>query len=159
MPFAWTGVQVDATGATAARVAITTSGADVSVRLSDTTGAAVASVASLTLRPVSAPRDAHRDALYRLDWIQAAEPANPAGTITYAVLDPAPDGRLPGAARYPNPPAIAEAHDNPDPVIAWLPAPGDVADGGPAAASRSPPPRRCAWSRTGWPNARRQRPG
>ncbi|MGF0168722.1 type I polyketide synthase [Streptomyces albidoflavus] len=83
LPFAWTGVDLHAAGATALRLRITRLGDDeVALRLSDTEGRPVASVASLVLRPVAtvgdrpAPTDPH--ALFTLEWVPAAPDGTPA---------------------------------------------------------------------------------
>ncbi|MFE2149381.1 type I polyketide synthase [Streptomyces lavendulae] len=76
IPFAWSGVTVHATGATALRVRITPAGADaVALLATDTAGRPVASVDSLVLRPVSAEQldragreHGPYDSLYRVDW-------------------------------------------------------------------------------------------
>nr|WP_307826926.1 SDR family NAD(P)-dependent oxidoreductase [Streptomyces pactum] len=79
LPFSWTGVELYATGAAAVRVRLTPSGPDaVTVAVADTTGAPVASIDALVLRPVSAAalreaRGGVRDALFRLDWVAAPE--------------------------------------------------------------------------------------
>ncbi|MET7906063.1 type I polyketide synthase [Streptomyces sp. NPDC005355] len=83
LPFHWSGVRLFATGADTLRVRLTPAGADaMALAVADPTGLPVASVESLTVRPVTA--DALRasstaDALYRLDWIpaDAAEPLAP----------------------------------------------------------------------------------
>ncbi|WP_335936432.1 type I polyketide synthase [Streptomyces sp. PTD5-9] len=87
LPFAWTGVSLYASGATALRVRIR-GGDTLSLDLADPTGAPVAAVEALVSRPVdpaalAAPvRD---DDLYRLDWPALPVPA--ADTPAYAVLD------------------------------------------------------------------------
>ncbi|MCF3171710.1 polyketide synthase dehydratase domain-containing protein, partial [Streptomyces violaceoruber] len=54
VPFSWSGVTLAATGATAARVRISPAGADaVRVTLADGTGAPLAAVESLVLRPLT----------------------------------------------------------------------------------------------------------
>ncbi|MFG2232648.1 type I polyketide synthase [Streptomyces sp. NPDC048723] len=76
IPFAWSGVTVHATGATALRVRITPAGADaVALLATDEAGRPVASVDSLVLRPVSTEQLAQasrehgqHDSLYRVDW-------------------------------------------------------------------------------------------
>ncbi|WP_405360903.1 SDR family NAD(P)-dependent oxidoreductase [Kitasatospora sp. NBC_00085] len=76
LPFAWSGVRLHATGASALRVRLTARGAEaVSLELADPSGAPVASVDSLALRTVtpeqlSAAPAATHDALFRLDWTQ-----------------------------------------------------------------------------------------
>ncbi|MET8682465.1 beta-ketoacyl synthase N-terminal-like domain-containing protein, partial [Streptomyces sp. NPDC004647] len=74
VPFAWSGVSLQASGTSAVRVRVTreADGA-VSIAVADTAGALVASVESLAMRALSAEAvsDAAaltRDALFRLDW-------------------------------------------------------------------------------------------
>ncbi|WP_435843217.1 type I polyketide synthase [Streptomyces gardneri] len=84
LPFAWAGVTLHAEGATALRVRITPTGPDtVTLRLTDTTGAPVATVESLTLRAVAKDRlgtTAGRvdDALFTVTWTDTGTP-EPAG--------------------------------------------------------------------------------
>ncbi|MBB2915622.1 NADPH:quinone reductase-like Zn-dependent oxidoreductase/acyl carrier protein [Streptosporangium becharense] len=91
LPFVWSGVSLYATGADALRVHLSLAGTDViSLRLADSSGAAVASVESLVSRPISTdrlPSAAHHDALFRLDWVTvpAVEEVS-AGSV--AVLGP-----------------------------------------------------------------------
>ncbi|GAB2593857.1 polyketide synthase [Paractinoplanes abujensis] len=88
LPFAWTGVDLHATGAAALRLRLTRLGADeVGLRLSDTEGRAVASVASLALRPATDDRPAAGlDALYALEWIAAAPAGGPVpATVVHRV--------------------------------------------------------------------------
>ncbi|MEE1929763.1 SDR family NAD(P)-dependent oxidoreductase, partial [Streptomyces sp. TRM 70351] len=74
LPFAWTGITVHATGAAALRVRVSPAGADAfSVELADPTGAPVASVASITLRPVAKDRVPGADdggglPMYGVEW-------------------------------------------------------------------------------------------
>nr|WP_268251644.1 type I polyketide synthase [Streptomyces xanthochromogenes] len=74
LPFAWSGVYLHAVGATALRVRIRPTGTHtVSLSLADGTGAPVADVESLTLRPVArnklvAPTWKAADALYQVNW-------------------------------------------------------------------------------------------
>ncbi|MGW3074082.1 SDR family NAD(P)-dependent oxidoreductase [Kitasatospora sp. NPDC001132] len=68
LPFSWRGVRLHRTGARALRVRLTPDGDTVAVELSDPTGAPVASVEALTLRPVSVPRAVPDSALRRLVW-------------------------------------------------------------------------------------------
>ncbi|MDF2269460.1 type I polyketide synthase [Streptomyces coacervatus] len=88
LPFAWEGVRLHAEGATAVRVRVSAAGTDaVSLTLVDETGAPVASVDSLVLRPLAAEQagQGHHDALWRLDWTPL-----PAAGAAYA---PAADDR------------------------------------------------------------------
>ncbi|MEU5315064.1 SDR family NAD(P)-dependent oxidoreductase, partial [Streptomyces sp. NPDC021562] len=92
LPFAWNGVTLHATGATALRVRITRLGNDtVAVSAADTTGAPVASVTSLAFRAVDPQRldagdGALRDALFRVAWQEIPTPAERSGA-DWPVLD------------------------------------------------------------------------
>ncbi|MBC2874315.1 MULTISPECIES: type I polyketide synthase [Streptomyces] len=103
LPFAWTGVEVHATGATALRVRLARTGPDtVSLTTTDTTGRPVASVASLAVRPVRPEqlRNAAAgvgDALFRLDWTERAEKGGAQGG-TWAVLGSSPEADALAAA-------------------------------------------------------------
>ncbi|MEU4252175.1 SDR family NAD(P)-dependent oxidoreductase [Amycolatopsis sp. NPDC026612] len=72
LPFAWTGVTLHATGATAARVRIRPAGTGTAVELADGTGAPLLSVAGLVTRPVDRLPARERDgaALFAVDWIE-----------------------------------------------------------------------------------------
>nr|WP_171166653.1 type I polyketide synthase [Streptomyces sp. I05A-00742] len=79
LPFAWTGVTVHATGATALRVHLTPTGTDgLSLRAADGSGAPVVTVASLVSRAVSreqleaAGSARHHDSLFHVEWAEAA---------------------------------------------------------------------------------------
>ncbi|MEU7714232.1 SDR family NAD(P)-dependent oxidoreductase [Micromonospora chalcea] len=85
LPFAWNGVSLHATGATALRVRLTRVGPHaIALTVADPTGAPVAEVAALTMRPISTTElavtdnRATRDALFRVDWT----PLPPVGTAT-----------------------------------------------------------------------------
>ncbi|MEU5421797.1 SDR family NAD(P)-dependent oxidoreductase [Streptomyces sp. NPDC020667] len=87
LPFAWSGVSLHATGATALRVRIT--GTDVTtLHLADTTGAPVATVEGLTSRtvdPTALAAADRTDDLYRLDWPALPPAERPA--VPYVPLD------------------------------------------------------------------------
>ncbi|MFE6505263.1 type I polyketide synthase, partial [Kitasatospora sp. NPDC057738] len=74
LPFAWSGVTLHATGASVARVRLAPAGRDaISIRVADATGAPVADVRSLTLRPAPTGQpDGRRaeagDALFAVEW-------------------------------------------------------------------------------------------
>ncbi|MFM9556273.1 SDR family NAD(P)-dependent oxidoreductase, partial [Streptomyces caniscabiei] len=74
LPFAWSGVTIHATGATELRVRVSPRGTDsFALSLTDPTGAPVADVAALTLRPVArnlpaTPAPATHSALYEVRW-------------------------------------------------------------------------------------------
>ncbi|MFF2197599.1 SDR family NAD(P)-dependent oxidoreductase [Streptomyces sp. NPDC058157] len=90
IPFAWSGVRLEATGATALRVRLTAPAPDtVSLTAADGSGRTVVSVDSLVLRTVTADQlpaaggVEHPDALYRLDWpVLATAPHDTAGPLT-----------------------------------------------------------------------------
>ncbi|MFF9040951.1 type I polyketide synthase [Streptomyces sp. NPDC014892] len=74
LPFAWSGVNRHADGATALRVTLTRRGPDeYEVRLADPAGAPVLTARSLAFRPVTADRlaAASTGVLYGVDWIPA----------------------------------------------------------------------------------------
>ena len=83
LPFSWSGASLGVTGAGALRVRVTRVGSgEVSIAACDESGAVVATVASLIVRPVSAEQlagagGARRDSLLRLDWV-TVQPASPA---------------------------------------------------------------------------------
>ncbi|WP_424217716.1 SDR family NAD(P)-dependent oxidoreductase (plasmid) [Streptomyces sp. BI20] len=94
LPFVWSGVRLHATGAAALRVRVTPTGpGTVALLLADPTGAPVATVDSLTLRPLRAEtladaagagRGGPAGALYRVEHRPVPTPAVPTG--------PAPEG-------------------------------------------------------------------
>ncbi|MEW1780515.1 SDR family NAD(P)-dependent oxidoreductase, partial [Streptomyces sp. NPDC086777] len=92
LPFAWNGVTLHATGATALRVRIARLGNDtVAVSAADMTGAPVVSVGSLAFRAVDPRRldagdGALRDALFRVAWQEVPTPAESTGA-DWPVLD------------------------------------------------------------------------
>jgi acyl transferase domain-containing protein len=109
LPYAWSDVDLYATGAASARVRIVPSGAGGSVLLeiADATGQPVASVGSLMLREVAAGAFAAAgqtasitipeiasDALFRVEWTQTVLPA---GELTVGDFSSLPgDGPVPG---------------------------------------------------------------
>ncbi|GAB7102344.1 hypothetical protein JCM4814A_06580 [Streptomyces phaeofaciens JCM 4814] len=126
LPFAWSGVCLYATGATALRVRLAPAGPDVvSLTVADGSGAPVASVESLVLRPVQADafagaqggRGGHHDQLFRLNWTALPHPAFPAGTAaSWALLGADALGLAEGLkaagappAAYPDLAALGEA--------------------------------------------------
>ncbi|MEU9609875.1 type I polyketide synthase [Streptomyces sp. NPDC048057] len=85
LPFTWAGASLQATGATTLRVALSPGeGGEntVTVSVADPTGAPVAQVEQLTLRPTQSgrapagPGRSASDALYELEWVEAARPAS-----------------------------------------------------------------------------------
>jgi pimaricinolide synthase PimS1 len=115
LPFAWTGVSLYASGASALRVHLVPAGTDgVRLELADTTGAPVGAVETLGLRPVSADqlqsaRTAYHESLFRLEWTAAGPVA-----MTDALADgPSPvlgaDPLGLGGTAYADLAALAEA--------------------------------------------------
>ncbi|MFD7515751.1 SDR family NAD(P)-dependent oxidoreductase [Streptomyces niveus] len=89
LPFAWTRVDLHASGAAALRLRMTSLGDDeVALRLTDTAGRPVASVESLVLRPVAPGgpirTGAYDDSLFELVWAPAAPV--PGGTAPRTVV-------------------------------------------------------------------------
>ncbi|AYF31947.1 polyketide synthase [Micromonospora tulbaghiae] len=96
LPFSWTGVDLAANGRVGLRVRISELGPDrIRVDAVDDAGAAVATIGSLSLRPVSAERFARpaSAALYRVEWtpIEAADPPLHADEVVFREFD-ATDG-------------------------------------------------------------------
>ncbi|WBO62926.1 type I polyketide synthase [Streptomyces camelliae] len=98
LPFAWAGVRLHASGATAVRARLGRTGPDrVTLTLTDATGAPVLTVDSLTLRATDAARLADRrhspDALLAPHWRPAAlDQATPVAVSAWALLGDAPLG-------------------------------------------------------------------
>ncbi|MGW5016082.1 type I polyketide synthase, partial [Micromonospora chalcea] len=93
LPFAWNGVSLHATGATALRVRLTRVGPHaIALTVADPTGAPVAEVAALTMRPIFTTElavtddRATRDALFRVDWtpLPPVETATPVDAVAVA---------------------------------------------------------------------------
>ncbi|AXO35336.1 malonyl CoA-acyl carrier protein transacylase [Micromonospora sp. B006] len=138
MPFAWSDVTLSAHGADTLRVRLTPTGPDtVSMLVADATGAPVARVGSLVLRPVPAGEltaggSAWRRSLFRLDWLRHPVAGGAADGTTWAVLGerPAPLPSGPPAARYADLDALRDA-GVPDAVlypVAGATGPGAVHD-------------------------------
>ncbi|MFG2723487.1 type I polyketide synthase, partial [Streptomyces sp. NPDC048416] len=93
----WRGVTLHAAGASALRVRLSALGGDsFEVDIADAVGAAVASIESLTVRPIEASeladgaRAEFHESLYRVDWV----PAGVAGTAGSATTAAVPDGSV-----------------------------------------------------------------
>lgn len=124
IPFAWSGVALHATGATALRLRLAPASSStaaagagaVSLSLADATGSPVLSVDSLDLRPVAAEQLAvggsGAGGLFRLEWKPAGDLLSaPAGEFPVAVLDALPQ------------PSAAEGTPVPEVVAVRLPDP------------------------------------
>ncbi|MGW7007207.1 type I polyketide synthase, partial [Streptomyces sp. NPDC054933] len=125
LPFAWSGVSLHASGASALRVRLVATGAEgVRLEIADATGAPVATVESLVLRAVSAEqvraaRAAYHESVFRLEWRELPA-ADASTTVSRAVLG-ADDLGL-GADIYPDLAALSAAvesgaTDVPDQVL------------------------------------------
>jgi polyketide synthase 12 len=104
LPFAWSGVSLAASGATAARIRLEHTGADtVALTIADDTGTVLARVESLSVRPVSAARlDAARGQqlpLYAIDWTLRRSPQP--GRTPPRISSSSTSGRTPGSIRSP----------------------------------------------------------
>ncbi|WP_408649395.1 type I polyketide synthase, partial [Streptomyces herbicida] len=84
LPFSWTDLALHATGASALRIRIERTGSGFRIDAADPSGAPVATVGALALRPLAVEKATVRD-LYRVDWVPVtAEAAEP--TAAYTVL-------------------------------------------------------------------------
>ncbi|WP_247616598.1 type I polyketide synthase, partial [Streptomyces sp. MK37H] len=156
LPFAWTGVSLYASGAATLRVRMAAVGGDgVRLEIADATGAPVAAVDSLVLRPVSAEqlesaRTAYHESLYRVEWTTAApaDVADASADGRWAVLGTDAFGL--GATAYADLAELGEAVDSgtalPDQVVVDLThqaRPAVHSDGaaseGPGAANQARP--------------------
>ncbi|MGV9271593.1 SDR family NAD(P)-dependent oxidoreductase, partial [Kitasatospora sp. NPDC003701] len=78
VPFAWSGASLHASGASAVRVRVSRAeSGGMSLAIADASGAPVASVASLVVRPISAEQVSGagavaREALFRVEWVPVA---------------------------------------------------------------------------------------
>ncbi|GAA3868577.1 type I polyketide synthase [Saccharothrix violaceirubra] len=98
LPFAWSGARVHASGAGALRVRLTT-GDRVSLTVADATGAPVATVDELVLRPLTG--EALRDVvegLHAVRWVPVAVSSADGGPVEYLTV-PQPAGDRPEAVR------------------------------------------------------------
>ncbi|MEU2833554.1 SDR family NAD(P)-dependent oxidoreductase [Streptomyces lavendulae] len=93
VPFSWTGVSLHASGASAVRARLSRAGTGgaVSLALADATGAPVASVESLVVRPISAEQlggadRAGRDSLFHLHWTPVDTGSDAGGSPRTVVL-------------------------------------------------------------------------
>ena len=116
LPFAWRGLTVHATGATALRVRMTRPGPDtITLDLATPTGAPVARLESMTTRPAPEIGPAPAGELYRLRWTNV--PA--VGEVPAVVVSQTDDLGL--AAFL----ASADDEQTPETTVASLAAPGD----------------------------------
>ncbi|SCG75739.1 Acyl transferase domain-containing protein [Micromonospora coxensis] len=145
MPFAFRTVGLHAHGATRLRVRLRSLGPDtVAVTLADTAGQPVATVESLTFRPVAAGRAdeaaaLRRTALFHLDWTPLPQPADPAASTTgWAVLGDDPLGLAAALTAAGHP---VTSHRDLAALVAAIGPTGDVPDVVVAARSDADPAR------------------
>ncbi|MFJ9351552.1 SDR family NAD(P)-dependent oxidoreductase [Streptomyces sp. NPDC101237] len=125
LPFAWNGVALRRTGASALRVRISPVAAESArIELADASGAPVGVVESLAVRPISAEQLGHHESLYAEELVPAGLPGGPAPSVLECVdLAALPDGELPDvvvlAAGAEGDPAAAAGRAL-DAVRAWL---------------------------------------
>ncbi|MFE7779625.1 SDR family NAD(P)-dependent oxidoreductase [Streptomyces nigrescens] len=96
LPFAWTGVQLHAVGATALRARLSKAGENgVRVVVSDADGAPVATVESLVMREVSADQmraaGSGQESVFRLDWTELPDFSGRGNGRSLAVVGPEAD--------------------------------------------------------------------
>ncbi|WP_069162230.1 type I polyketide synthase [Nocardia altamirensis] len=105
MPFAWEGVELYSTGATALRVHATIAADDrATLTLSDTAGSVVARIESLVTRPIDR-RQLAGESVFGIDWLPVAIPEHRGGrsgqapNVLRCQATPVTDGDLPRAVR------------------------------------------------------------
>ncbi|MER5646396.1 SDR family NAD(P)-dependent oxidoreductase [Streptosporangium sp. NPDC002524] len=110
LPFAWRGVRLHASGASAVRVRLTPAGAEEwAIQVADATGAPVASVEGLRSRLIEADRlrearSASRDSLFQVGWVEPPTEENTSDApevsevvVISGVADPGPSAGVPAA--------------------------------------------------------------
>ncbi|MEY9835568.1 type I polyketide synthase [Streptacidiphilus sp. EB103A] len=128
LPFSWQGVALHASAAAVLRVRLTRTGPDtVAVALADDTGAPVASVDTLSLRPVvpgqlRTARAGQRTGLFQVEWPDLAA-ETPQSAVRWAVVGPDALGARPSLMKsgqytegYPDLTALGAAVDAGTPV-------------------------------------------
>ncbi|AXE76403.1 type I polyketide synthase [Streptomyces atratus] len=138
LPFTFSGVRVHTTRVQRLRVRVTP-GPDgqAGVELTDDTGSPVATIRSLTLRPLprtgSATADAVNGALHRTDWVPLTEPPAPAAMPRWGVLGTAGtrlvDALAPPGSGIPVYPGPAACDASSAVVVAPCPPPPDTTGG------------------------------
>jgi NADPH:quinone reductase-like Zn-dependent oxidoreductase/acyl carrier protein len=143
LPFAWGGVALHATGAASLRVRLSPidDQGTLSLAIADASGAPIAAISSLRLRPASPDQvrgalASHPDSLYRVDWTALDAPGASEGR--WAVLGTDSLG-LPAVALHPDLAALLAALDRGEPapealLVPFSPVAGEVAPAAHAAA-------------------------
>ncbi|GAA1298743.1 type I polyketide synthase [Saccharothrix xinjiangensis] len=134
VPFAWRDVALHATGASVLRVRLTRTGPeDYAFALADAVGSPVATVGSLTVRPLPTARPAaavRHDALFQLDWTPVLGAADTPARL--AVIGSAT--RFAAEASYPDLAAMSAATGPQGPDAVLLPVESPAGD--PVVAGR-----------------------
>ncbi|MFB9682469.1 acyltransferase domain-containing protein, partial [Streptosporangium vulgare] len=101
LPFSWSGVTLRPAGVGGLRVRLVPTGADsLTLDLADETGEPVASIGSLTLRPVSGEQLRAPDSLFRTEWTRVAGEREPVWEPVATVLRVHPSsGDMPSSVR------------------------------------------------------------
>ncbi|MGV5039269.1 type I polyketide synthase, partial [Streptomyces sp. NRAIS4] len=128
LPFAWNGIALRRTGASALRVRISPVAAEAArIELADPSGAPVGVVESLAVRPIQAAQLGHHESLYAEDLVPATLPTGPEPTVLtcadLAELAELSEGDLPAVVVLPTgagPDPVAAAVRALDAVHAWL---------------------------------------
>ncbi|MEU5002654.1 SDR family NAD(P)-dependent oxidoreductase, partial [Streptomyces sp. NPDC021622] len=101
LPFSWSGVRLHASGATVLRVRLSPTGAEgVALTVADGSGAPVATIDSLVLRPVSLEQlggDGQGDALFGVEWVSVPLAGDVVPTVEWTDLE-----ALAGASELPD---------------------------------------------------------
>ncbi|MGW0608877.1 SDR family NAD(P)-dependent oxidoreductase, partial [Streptomyces sp. NPDC002640] len=136
LPFSWNDVELYATGASTLRVHLASAGPDqVTMRLADATGAPVAAIGSLTLRPIAveqltAARTPAVDGLFAVDWTPVAAAGGSRGDeVTRVIVGADPYGlAAEGTPVYADLAALlaAGAPRTPDAVLVFLGGDGEA---------------------------------
>lgn len=131
LPFAWRGLTLHATGATALRVRMTTTGPDsITLDLATPTGAPVARLESMTTRPAPEMGPTPGGELYRLRWTGVPT----AGEAPAVAMSETDDLNL-AAFLASADDESSWAEETPELVVASLSAPGDTSTDPAAAAN------------------------
>ncbi|MCS7479353.1 SDR family NAD(P)-dependent oxidoreductase [Umezawaea endophytica] len=127
LPFAWEGVRVHAVGASALRIRMARAGSDaVALEIADPTGAPVASVESLVLRPMATDQlgGGFTRSLFRVDQVTVPTPTT---AVTKLAVLGADDLKLAQALDIPVHATLAEVGDVDALLVSWVP---DLSVGG-----------------------------
>ncbi|WEB45511.1 type I polyketide synthase [Streptomyces yunnanensis] len=143
LPFAWSGIEIQAGGASTLRARLTRTGTEsVSLTIADGAGAPVATIDAVTTRPLSldtlrAAAPAVRDGLFHVEWRPVPAPSeSPSYSDAWAVIGPCTD--LEPGRHYTDLDALSRAVDDgadaPPVVILALTEDGPVSGDAPERA-------------------------